>query len=208
VDIDGLRAGGAVFAHKAALTLEHVIIDQGSTDRGGAIALRQSTLDANTCVMQGSIAAIRGGILDADSSMVELVSCSIVGGSAGDRGGGAFIQSSGVAFDSCVISDNIALTGGGLSIWKDSTVALIDTIACANTPDDIDGPWSDLGGNHVGDACICPADLTQDGVVDVDDLLLVLSHFGTDNADGDVDNDGDTDVDDLLWIIQDFGPCA
>ena len=206
-DGDGLREGGAIFAHDAVLVLEQVNIDGGSTDNGGSIALRQSTLHAEACTMLNAAATMTGGVLDSESSMVELVNCTLSGGVAGNSGGAAHFQSSGAALQACSIQANSAFIGGGLSVWKDSTVALLDTTVCSNAPDDIDGPWTDLGGNQVGSACICPADLTQDGVVDVDDLLLVLSNFGTDHDDGDVDNDGDTDVDDLLWVIQEFGPC-
>ncbi len=44
------------------------------------------------------------------------------------------------------------------------------------------------------------ADLTGDGQVGVDDLLLILAHWG-ETSGGDVTGDGQTDVDDLLHLL-------
>jgi hypothetical protein len=52
----------------------------------------------------------------------------------------------------------------------------------------------------------CEGDANGDQVVDVNDILLVISAWGT--PDGDVDGDGDTDVDDLLLCVSSFGSCV
>jgi hypothetical protein len=49
----------------------------------------------------------------------------------------------------------------------------------------------------------CPSDLNDDGVVNVDDLLLVVGGYGT--PDGDVNGDGVGDVNDILLVIEDYG---
>ena len=51
----------------------------------------------------------------------------------------------------------------------------------------------------------CPADLSGDDVVNVTDLLLIISAWGS--AKGDITGDGVTDVSDLLVAIGAFGPC-
>jgi hypothetical protein len=56
----------------------------------------------------------------------------------------------------------------------------------------------------------CPADLNDDNMVDVDDLVLLVLHWGETGpigTGGDVDQDGDTDVDDLLTLITSWGAC-
>ena len=53
--------------------------------------------------------------------------------------------------------------------------------------------------------CVCHADLDANCAVDVDDLLVLLSAWGTPN--GDVTNDGTTNVDDLLELLGSWGPC-
>ena len=48
-----------------------------------------------------------------------------------------------------------------------------------------------------------PGDINSDGVVNVDDLLQLLSEFGNCNGDcaSDLDGDGDSDVNDLLELL-------
>ncbi len=52
----------------------------------------------------------------------------------------------------------------------------------------------------------CPADITSDGVVDVLDLLQVLSQWGTSGS-ADITGDGIVDVLDLLEVLAAWGPC-
>ncbi len=54
------------------------------------------------------------------------------------------------------------------------------------------------------DSC---ADLDSSGLVDVQDLLLLLAAFGT-SADGDTGGDGTTDVSDLLVLLSAFGQAS
>lgn len=58
----------------------------------------------------------------------------------------------------------------------------------------------------------CPADLDGSGAVDLGDLSLLLTHFGTPAGagplDGDLDLDGDVDLVDLSQMLGQFGvPC-
>jgi len=59
---------------------------------------------------------------------------------------------------------------------------------------------------------LCPSDVTADGLVDVNDLLALLSAYGTlvPGASGtrlaaDIGGDGVVGVDDLLALLGDFG---
>src|SRR5262249_9420946 len=55
----------------------------------------------------------------------------------------------------------------------------------------------------------CPGDVNGDHQVDLSDLTVLLSHFGTTSgatlADGDLDNDGDVDLADLASLLSHFG---
>ena len=54
----------------------------------------------------------------------------------------------------------------------------------------------------------CPTDLDGDGDTDFNDILIVLSNFGSDgSAGGDADEDGDVDFNDLINLLSAFGPC-
>lgn len=48
-------------------------------------------------------------------------------------------------------------------------------------------------------------DANMDGIVNDDDLLMVLFEFGTENADADLNNDGLVDDGDLLIVLFNFG---
>ena len=52
----------------------------------------------------------------------------------------------------------------------------------------------------------CPADIDDNGHVNVDDILLVIAAFGTSGPDGDTNADGTVDVNDLLEVVGSFGP--
>jgi hypothetical protein len=53
----------------------------------------------------------------------------------------------------------------------------------------------------------CPADLTNDGVVDVDDLFVLLGYWGYSDSPADINDDGTVDVDDLFIVLNNWGPC-
>lgn len=55
--------------------------------------------------------------------------------------------------------------------------------------------------------CGCEGDLDGDGIVGVNDLLMVLAVFGQETDDGDVNNDGFVDVGDILQLIALWGAC-
>ena len=51
-------------------------------------------------------------------------------------------------------------------------------------------------------------DLNNDGDTDFNDILIVLSNFGSDGSGGgDADDDGDVDFNDLITLLSAFGPC-
>jgi hypothetical protein len=52
----------------------------------------------------------------------------------------------------------------------------------------------------------CPADVTGNGIVDVDDLLAVINNWGN-LGQGDITGNGIVDVDDLLAVINGWGAC-
>jgi hypothetical protein len=47
-----------------------------------------------------------------------------------------------------------------------------------------------------------------DGQVNIDDLLLIVNNWGTNNADADVDDNGIVDIADLLAVINAWGACS
>ncbi len=67
----------------------------------------------------------------------------------------------------------------------------------------------DLDGDGIPDECQggCPADITGDEVVDVLDLLGILSAWGQSSVPEDVNGDGIVNMLDLLDVCSAWGPC-
>ena len=53
----------------------------------------------------------------------------------------------------------------------------------------------------------CPGDFNGNGDVDVDDLLTLISVYGTADADHDLDGDEVISIDDLLILLSHYGEC-
>lgn len=73
--------------------------------------------------------------------------------------------------------------------------------------DDIAGGGSDdSDGDGVPDECQCQADFDGDGLVDVNDILILIGQFGSPGT-ADLDGDGVVDSDDLLLVLASWGAC-
>lgn len=70
-------------------------------------------------------------------------------------------------------------------------------------------PMVDIGAYEFVPPCDLPGDLDHDGVIALNDLAILLSHFGTLSGatyeDGDLDADGDVDLTDLAVLLAGFG---
>lgn len=73
--------------------------------------------------------------------------------------------------------------------------------------DDVSGGGSsDDNGDGVPDECQCQADLDDDGMVNVNDVLVLIGQFGSPGT-ADLDGDGAVDSDDLLLVLAAWGSC-
>ena len=84
----------------------------------------------------------------------------------------------------------------------------LDALGFSNQLDFSDSP---MYGNSSGEIVlgpvnpVCPGDANGDGVVDFDDLNLVLSNWNTPGPVGDINNSGFVDFDDLNAILSNWG---
>ncbi|MFG0292215.1 MAG: hypothetical protein ACF8MJ_03570 [Phycisphaerales bacterium JB050] len=85
------------------------------------------------------------------------------------------------------------------------TAAISDGIAALGAP--LDGNSTlDPGAVYTfGAQSPCPGDASDDGIVDLADLNLVLANFGTANSAGDANGDGMVDLADLNLVLANFG---
>ena len=71
----------------------------------------------------------------------------------------------------------------------------------------VSGEMVDADGDGVPDLCECMADISEDGYVNVSDLLAVIDQWGLTNSPADINEDGIVDVSDLLIVVGNWGPC-
>lgn len=103
-------------------------------------------------------------------------------------------------------SDSTQYTNDYTNIGHDAVAMQFgyDGMACSGIVDV--APYSVQIFSRANDANgICNADLTSDGVVDVSDLITIISAWGNPNAD--ITGATIRNVSDLLVVIGEFGPC-
>ena len=124
---------------------------------------------------------------------------------------GVRIENGIVDFVGCSIRYNYASGYGGISMASQAVVSLTDTTVCGNSsPGQINGNWTDNGGNVVADECPpdCLGDLDGDGVVGGGDLGLLLAAWGTDDPEADLNGDGTVSGADLGLLLSYWGGCS
>lgn len=176
----------------------------GMWNNAGSLTVENCAFVANQC--RASISAEGGGMYNWNSSP-NTINCTFTtnnvlvvvgqfGGSANARGAGMFNSSasSNPALINCFFATNSATVynksgetpGDGGGIYSlDGVPVLSGTSFCMNSPNDIDGAWTDNGSNSFNNCDnLCPptskcdADVNGDGVVNVNDLLEVLAAWG------------------------------
>ena len=93
-----------------------------------------------------------------------------------------------------------------------AVVSLTDTTVCGNSsPGQINGSWTDNGGNFIGDECPadCPGDFNGDGIVNGADFGALLAAWGAcSECPEDLDGDGTVSGADVGLILSYWGDCA
>ncbi len=181
----GIHVGedGTVAMHD--LTGFSTIMNNIATQGGGLYNEGEALIEDG--LFENNQANAGGGVYNANGGTLSVHEMEFIGNSSGD--------------DSTLLT----ATGGAIASDDEATTEVENSVFCLNTPDDITGPWNDLGGNTFS----ASADLNCDGVVDVFDLLILLENWGTcsDPADCPADLNGDSviDVFDLLLLLENWG---
>ena len=186
---------------------------------GGALANLRSNPTLVACVFENNIALESGGAIYNDGfdgpdfwiSRPVLENCTFRNNVAQMNGGAIFNEgSSESTLHDCLFIKNSANSGGAIMNNGASFSTLTDSTACANLPDQITGTWHDNGGNTVTDACptVCIGDINDDGLVNGEDLTLLLSAWQSANAAADLNGDGAVNGADLTMLLGAWGLCA
>jgi parallel beta-helix repeat protein/predicted outer membrane repeat protein len=206
-------SGGGIACHYSNPSITGCAISDNTSHYTGGISCYDSSPTITDCTISGNTAAYSGGISCQDSSSPTITDCIISGNTADYQGGGIRCWDySSPTITGCTISGNTANeadSGGGIydGGWSVGPT-LMDTVICGNEPDQIDGNWTNNGGNTiVDDECppVCP-DANDDLHVGIADLLLVLENWSGYTG-GDVDRNGLVEIKDLLLVLAHWGPC-
>jgi hypothetical protein len=127
---------------------------------GGGIHLQSTNfVNISSCHFFGNTATITsgsdGGALRSDHS-TSVIHNSIFTENNANGEGGALIynNSTGTISGSYLSNNNAGGSGGGIYIVSsNSKITVLDSTVCSNLPDQINGEWTDGGGNNVADNC-------------------------------------------------------
>jgi hypothetical protein len=201
--------GGGMYNNYSNPTLINCTFDSNTANAGGGMYNISSNPTLTNCTFTGNTATLGGcgGMCNILSSP-SLTSCTFEGNSAKVGGGMGNLDSSPI-LTNCTFTGNTANNGGGMYNSSRSNTTLTDTTVCGNTPDQIYGGYTDGGGNTIADVCPidCPADVNQDGVVDLNDILALVGAWGSSGPLGDINDDGTVNVVDLIMMLKSWGPC-
>ena len=205
------RWGGGVFCEASDITLTNCLFKGNiSNTSAGGLHLHYSEASIANCTFINNYAEGNGGGIFCFSSNPLLESCSFEFNTSGGHGGGLRCYSdSNPTIAHCTFRSNTAYgLGGAIANVSKGLPVIAGSFFCQNFPAHIYGDWSDNGDNLMSDVCKfdCP-DVTDDGQVDIDDLLFVLDQWGLTDSVADVNENGIVNVTDLLIIVGNWGGC-
>ncbi len=205
----GSNVGGGIFVFESSPTIRNCIIEDCTADFGAGMHIALGSPIIEDCIFRNNTSVSNGGgVRIHDNSFPSFTNCQFLLNHTNDFGGGiAYGNDSTGTHENCQFEGNTAdIRGGAIYLGctcSDAQVAASDF--CNSVPDHIVGAWSDNGGNEW--CPVCEDDINADGNVGIDDLLSVISAWGSCVCIEDINGDSVVDVNDLLLVIQDWGQC-
>jgi hypothetical protein len=230
------QSGGAIIMFIGSLEVDSCDFTNCVADDGGAIACGWAQVSVSQSQFAGCSATSNGGAMYVTGSEASLSQCSFIASEAASAGGHLSSDSSTLSLHRCGFWGGSAAWGGAVSTDGVTTATLSQNqfrYHSAGESGDVwwhdttggAGPWladSKLcsGTSTVGttegivpletyvDCPFCLDDMDMDGVIGVEDLIDLLSVWGTRDPFADGNNDGTVDAEDIVDLIEDFGGCG
>tara|TARA_Y100000589_G_scaffold277150_1_gene271992 strand:- start:291 stop:1481 length:1191 start_codon:yes stop_codon:yes gene_type:complete len=177
-----------------------------NTFGGGSRFRNGSKVMIDDCAYLYNTARFNGGAIDYRSLSLQISNSNLSHNTSENYGGGIYADSSVLLLSNCLVQRNSSTFGGGIYAedqWQ--KIGLLSTEICSNVPDQIDAKWEGLGSTVMEHCPYCSGDASGDGFIDVNDILYVLSTWGSDDANADFDENGLINVDDVLILLSNFG---
>ncbi len=183
--------GGGMLNRDSSPTVTNCsFFENRASQVGGGMANFNSSPTVTNCSFienTASSANSVGGGMSNFSSSPTVTNCMFILNQSSDEGGGMFnfgILSIPLV-SNCLFIRNEASNGGGMFNTAASLPIVEFSGFCGNSPDAIDGTYTDAGGNSLQHCAPpipapgpCPADVNDDGRVNVTDLLDLLAAWG------------------------------
>jgi hypothetical protein len=200
--------GGLLWAMQSETILNDTICVGGSAWGGGGLSVQGGSLSTANVTVTGCVATEHGGgvvLVDVSAVCSTMTVRECVAGS----GGGMWVQGGNVrASEGRFYHNDATVSGGGIKSVGPG-LSLFSVVVCSNSLSQIAGKYLDLGENSIQMKCYCASDFDGSGIVDVADLLIVVSGWGACDPGclGDINGDGSIGTDDLLMVISSWGLC-
>ncbi|MCP4893634.1 MAG: hypothetical protein GY911_07440, partial [Actinomycetales bacterium] len=170
---------------------------------GGGLFVQNADMQLTGGMFDGNTAANQGGAVKVVIGESVLSNC-VMTSNVANEGGGIYwfanVDTPPLVVDGCLVTGNLAISsGGGIKTRAGNPgVDSFNTTICDNSPGQISGPYTDLGGNCISEVC----DTDADGTLDCDDNCpedpnkTEPGDCGCGVEDTDADGDGITDCND------------
>ena len=215
-----LEEGGGVFVEYSDAFIEdcHIEGNVAKVHGGGICTAHDGSVTITGCTFQDNTADSSGGGLATIDCVTTLTACDFQNNQAYYYGGGYYNNRGSSIVSSCRFESNESIEGAGLGS-ENGPSDVSGSVFCDNRDPDgdlrnIHGDWNDLGANQFSETCSdpgCPSDINNDGVTNVEDLLLLIDVYGPcpepDGCKADIDGNGAVDCPDVLLLIDGWGPC-
>ena len=212
--------GGGMFNQNfSSPTLTNCVFTGNSAYSGGGMLNIFGSPTLTNCTFTSNSAEYSGGGMFNIECTSFLTHCTFRGNLAGNLGGGMANDFSSPTLTSCTFTSNSAVGGaGGMYNSDSSNPTLIDCTLCDNDAEQVDGPFTNLGGNCLAYSCDdcdlpsdpCPTDLDGNGVTDGGDLGVFFIYWGdcpVEDCPADFNEDNVVDGIDLGILFSAWGPC-
>ncbi len=222
---EGKGGGVYLFNNSGPAFIECTIAQNGAATGGGVACIgsesNQNLATFERCVLRENVALDvngsmgGGGMYCWKRSVLSITECTFWMNEANTGGGiRCFRKGADPVITSSTFEMNVATSeadgGGGFKGEPYSGFgarpSIGDTTFCGNESDNINGYYIDLGDIQETEFC-CDADINGDGLVGVDEILVIIAHWGTSDVNADVTNDGTVSADDILFVLSNWGAC-
>jgi predicted outer membrane repeat protein len=209
IDGEGLRRVVTCSNSESSSTvIDGFTITGGTADWGGGIYCGGVSPTFTNCIITDNTATTRGGGAYTFQGSPTFTGCSWISNTS-VYGGGLYSSNASPQIVGGAFENNTATESGGAIYGSSGNLTITDTSLCHNLPSHISGQWIDGGNNTLTDSCQgCPGDIGEaDSIVNSTDVQALLVFWGSSNVYADLDGNGLVGIEDLLIMLTSWGPC-